>query len=207
MAVAYGLATFARDLDALVVEYSDDYGALVERAKPLLERLLSDMSWLPRRYYEPENGAEQAYMLHRHPDGAYSVQSMVFPPGASTPVHDHNGWGLVGVWHGEEEEERFTRVDDRARPDYAELRSRSTTANRAGYVTVLVPPDDIHRVRNVTSAPAYSIHVYGRLLGEQGARVFDLETGAVRPWNPPIGFQELLAALRRRHARAAPQQP
>src|SRR5215211_6819363 len=174
MLTIYSLDQLTRDLDALVAECADEPAAIPALARPLLERLLRDPAFEPAALPEQRGRA----LLHRHPDGLYTVWSMLFPPSEPTPVHDHNTWGLVGVWRGEEREEKFHRTDDGRRAGYATLETRGSTVNTPGKVTLLVPPrDDIHRIWNPTSEPAYSIHIYGQLLGTWRASTFDLDTG------------------------------
>jgi predicted metal-dependent enzyme (double-stranded beta helix superfamily) len=109
------------------------------------------------------------------------VAAVVFPRGYSTTVHDHTTWGLIGVWRGEEREERFKRVDDRSRPDRAELRPAGVALNTPGSVSWLVPPDEeIHRIRNLSPYPSCSIHIYGDNLDGKPRHQFDLETGGVK---------------------------
>src|SRR5690349_5988870 len=111
--VTYGLTAFTQDLDRLVNEgLADD--ELVRRAKPLLEQLLADMSWLDDRCSEPRGPGSVQYLIHQHPQDAYTVTATVFPEGYHTTIHDHTAWGLIGVWRGEEREERFVRLDDRS---------------------------------------------------------------------------------------------
>src|SRR3954453_1773697 len=118
----YDLADFAREVDdATGEQLSQD--ELTRRIEPVLRRLLADMSWLDPRCAEPLADRSVQYLLHRHPKDVYTIVSGVFPPGYSTPVHDHTTWGLVGVWRGEEEEERFVRTDDGSDPARARLRS------------------------------------------------------------------------------------
>src|SRR5579871_713699 len=114
--VTYDLASFTDDLDALVADVGDDPAALAHGGKPLLERMLGDMSWLEPRFAEPGEGGSVQYLLHKHPADAYSVVAVVFREGYSTVVHDHTTWGLIGLWRGEEREERFVRTDDRSHP-------------------------------------------------------------------------------------------
>jgi predicted metal-dependent enzyme (double-stranded beta helix superfamily) len=179
--VTYDLAGFTSDLDAVVAEAGQDLHTLVRRGKPLLERLLADMRWLSPRFAEPGEGNSVQYLLHKDPADAYSVVAVVFRENYSTTVHDHTTWGLIGLWRGQEREERFKRVDDRSRPDYAQLRPAGTVLNEPGSVAWLVPPDEeIHRIRNMSPYPSCSIHVYGGDLSGKLRHQFDLETGAVR---------------------------
>lgn len=185
MTDTYDLAAFTADLDALVAE-APDQRVLVERAKPLLGRLLTDMRWLDPRATEPRGGSVQ-YLLHRHPDNAYTVVSVVFNTGYATTVHDHTTWGLVGVWRGEEREERYQRVDDGSRPGYAQLRLIGIVNHLPGAVSHLLPPDqEIHRIHNAAPHPSCSIHVYGGDLNGRPRHQYDLDTGLVREFRTTV---------------------
>jgi predicted metal-dependent enzyme (double-stranded beta helix superfamily) len=186
MIETYTLDAFARDLDALVAEEASDRRALVGRAGPLLERLLADMSWLDARYREPRGGSVQ-YLLRQHPEAKYSIVAVVFDTDYSTTVHNHGTWGLVGVYHGEEREERFKRTDDRSRPGHAELRAAGAVVNRPGAVTWLIAPDeDIHRIRNLAPHPSLSIHVYGGDLNGKLRERYDLDTGEIHEFRTSV---------------------
>ena len=72
---------------------------------------------------------------------------------------------------GVEREERFALLGD------GWLEQDGVSANAAGDVTSLVPPGDIHRVRNVGTQTAVSLHVYGAdisRLGSSVRRIYDL---------------------------------
>ena len=45
------------------------------------------------------------WLLYRAGDGSLCLFSLVVPPGAETPIHDHLAWGLVGLYAGTQEEE------------------------------------------------------------------------------------------------------
>ncbi len=56
------------------------------------------------------------------------------------------------------------------------------TRNPTGSVTALIPPGDIHRVRNLDDDIAVSLHVYGADLGLAGSsvrRVYDVHDGTL----------------------------
>jgi predicted metal-dependent enzyme (double-stranded beta helix superfamily) len=185
--LTYDLAAFTQDLDALVEDARAHPRAIVQTAKPLLERLIADMSWLPPPMAVPAEKGSVQYLLHRHPASAYTVVSVVFPVGYSTTVHDHGVWGLVAVWQGEEQEERFRRTDDGPRPGYAELAAVGAGRNTPGCVTWLLPPDEeIHRIRNLASVPACSIHVYGGDLNGKLRHQYDLETGEIKEFRTAV---------------------
>ena len=175
----YDLEAFTADMDRAVAAHDVDAPSAIDQAKGCLARLIEDMSWLDPRHAADKGGMTQ-YLLHRHPEGRYTVVSVVFGPGYATPVHDHSTWGVVGVWRGEEREERFKRTDDGTREGYAQLRSAGVVVNTPGAITRLIPPDEeIHRITNVTSVPVCSIHVYGADLSGRVRKSFNLDTGAV----------------------------
>jgi 3-mercaptopropionate dioxygenase len=179
--VTYGLSAFTEDLDRLVEEDLQDDAELVRRAKPLLEQLLADMSWLDERYHQPRGTGSVQYLLHQHPQDAYTITATVFAEGYHTTVHDHTAWGLIGVWRGEEREERFARLDDRSDPGRAELNWVGTVLNRPGSVTWLIPPDqEIHRITNLSPFPSLSIHVYGADLNGKPRHQYVLDTGDIK---------------------------
>jgi 3-mercaptopropionate dioxygenase len=182
----YDLADFSREVDEAI---GDQLGQaeLTQRIEPSLRRLLADMSWLDARCAVPLADRSVQYLLHRHPNDAYTIVSVVFPPGYSTPIHDHTTWGLVGVWSGEEEEERFVRTDDGSDPVRARLRAVGTVTNAPISVCRLLPPDqEIHRIRNLGSEPACSIHIYGGYLHGHLRHSFDPETGEIREFRTSV---------------------
>jgi predicted metal-dependent enzyme (double-stranded beta helix superfamily) len=180
MIATYNLAAFVRDLDALVARYGDDQRAIVTAGKPLLARLLQDMSWLDPRCREPRGPSVQ-YLLYKHPADKFSITATVFDVGYHTTVHNHGTWGLIGVYHGTEREERYKRIDDGSRPGYARLRPAGEALNTPGAVTHLIAPEeDIHRIFNLSPHPSLSIHVYGADLDGRPRQQFDLDTGEIR---------------------------
>jgi predicted metal-dependent enzyme (double-stranded beta helix superfamily) len=66
------------------------------RAIPLLSSLMNDAAFMGSHVVPlVEETAEDWYVAHRHdsPDGFYSLQIFVWPPGTETRIHDHSSWG------------------------------------------------------------------------------------------------------------------
>jgi 3-mercaptopropionate dioxygenase len=122
---------------------------------------------------EQRHGDPQGYrchLLHADPDGSFSVTALVWQPGQATPIHDHVTWCVFGVIQGDEHEERYVLRED----GWLEL--DGTSVNATGDVAGLVPPGDIHRVRNAGVDTAISLHIYGTDLSRLGSsirRVYD----------------------------------
>ena len=71
------------------------------------------------------------YALYRAEDGSLCLFSLVVPPGAATPVHDHLAWGIVGIYRGRQDETIYRRLDDGRDPGRGEARRRETPDARA----------------------------------------------------------------------------
>ena len=149
--------------------------------RPRFAELLADPSWLPAKYQEraPESGMGGGigqWLLARASDRSLSLFSLVVPPRAETPVHDHLAWGLVGLYRGTQDEEIFATHDERL--EVAERRSLA-----AGDFYALIPPHaDIHRVRTTSAVPSVSIHLLTNDTGCVWRHAYDPGTGEVRPF-------------------------
>ncbi len=156
----YTLKSFIQDLDRVTLEESSPV-AIVKQITPRLQWLLGNPGCIPAEFRRLGQNAYGRYMLHRAPD--FNITAIVWGPGDMTKAHNHDKWGLIGVFENEIQETRFRRLDDRSKPGYAELQVRGVLKNRAGMVSCLTPPDDdIHEMENVTDRDTVEIHVYGR---------------------------------------------
>jgi 3-mercaptopropionate dioxygenase len=153
-----------------------------ERIRPAFAELLADPDWLPAAYREPApesgmGGGIGQWSLYRAADGSLSLFSLVVPPGAETPVHDHLAWGLVGLYRGTQDEDIYARDGDGG---LALVESRALAP---GDFYVLIPPrDDIHRVRTTSPETSVSIHLLTNDTGCVWRHAYDPDTGAERPF-------------------------
>lgn len=173
-----------RELIATAREAIESTGspeAACEAIRPHFARLLADPDWLPGKYLEsaPESGMGGGigqWLLFRSADRSLSLFSLVVPPGAQTPIHDHLAWGLVGLYRGAQDEEVFARGGDRV-----ELIERR--ALEPGDFYVLIPPrDDIHRVRTTSSYTSVSLHLLTNDTGCIWRHRFEADSGEVHPF-------------------------
>jgi predicted metal-dependent enzyme (double-stranded beta helix superfamily) len=103
------------------------------------------------------------------------LQIFVWPAGAATPIHDHTSWGAYHCLMGSLLEERYERLDNGGRPNTAHLRKlwRRTWSRQDGASTLQPYEGGIHRVANLSSRPAISMHLYGPRLGLLDGRDYD----------------------------------
>jgi predicted metal-dependent enzyme (double-stranded beta helix superfamily) len=171
---------FVGDVERAVAEASSPEAAC-EAIRPRFAELLSDGDWLPIGYQAPApesgmGGGIGQWLLYRAGDGSLSLFSLVVPPSAETPIHDHLAWGLVGLYRGTQDEEIYARTGDRL--DLVERR-----ALRPGDFYVLLPPrDDIHRVRTTSAETSVSIHLLTNDTGCVWRHAYDAATGEERPF-------------------------
>ena len=137
----------------------------VEALQPAFSNLLHADGWLPEEYGSPDHdsgmgGGIGQYALYRAEDGSLTLFSLVIPAGASTPVHDHLAWGLIGVYRGEQAETIYERLDDGSNEEHADLVvSKELQVRRGEFYTLLPPTDDIHYVSTISETASVSLHL------------------------------------------------
>lgn len=160
----------------------------VEALRPAFATLLASDDWLPKKYAEPDlqsgmGGGIGQYALYRAEDGSLCLFSLVIPPGAQTPIHDHLAWGLIGVYRGVQDETVYRRTDDGRDESKATLAiARQQTVKHGEFYTLLPPIDDIHYVKTVSDTPSISIHLLANDTACITRHRFDAATGIVTPF-------------------------
>jgi 3-mercaptopropionate dioxygenase len=163
------------------IEASESPAEAIERIRPRFAQLLGDPDWLPERYREPApesgmGGGIGQWLLCRDDDGSLSLFSLVIPPDAQTPVHDHLAWGLVGLYRGTQDEEIYAHGD-------RELRLIERRSLEPGDFYALIPPtDDIHRVRTTSPETSVSIHLLTNDTGCVWRHAYDATSGEASPF-------------------------
>ena len=175
----------------LVRAFIDDIRAAVARSasaeeacrvvEPGFADLLGNQSWLPARFQRdaPDSGMGGGigqWLLFRAADRSLCLFSLVVPPRAMTPVHDHLAWGLVGLYKGTQDEEFYDPHDGRL-----EL-VRRRPLQPGDYYALLPPRDDVHRVRTTSDVTSVSIHLLANDTGCVLRHTFDEQTGEARPF-------------------------
>jgi predicted metal-dependent enzyme (double-stranded beta helix superfamily) len=172
------------------------------RAAAFLGELVQDPGFLRSHVLpllEEAQDAERWYVARRWdgPDGSFSLQAFVWPPGTRTMIHDHSSWGAYACAVGTVFEERYTRLDDGSRHEHARLEEawHLSWSPEDGASTVLPGDGGIHSVGNPFEKTAVSVHLYGPRLEEVDGRDYDPSRDYVcdRPDDSADELEDLVA--------------
>jgi predicted metal-dependent enzyme (double-stranded beta helix superfamily) len=186
----FGFLVDTPEIRALIAETGrvnaeiPDAAARVEALRPAFARLLASEGWLPDTCETSKmGGGIGQYALYRAEDGSLCLFSLVVPPGASTPVHDHLAWGLVGIYRGRQDETVYRRLDDGRDESKATLEIAKQQQLGPGEFYPLLPPtDDIHYVSTISETASISIHLLANDTACVWRHKFDPASGAVTPF-------------------------
>jgi predicted metal-dependent enzyme (double-stranded beta helix superfamily) len=152
----------------------------LQRAAPFLAHLVKDPAFLVpyvRPLLQNPRTAKDWYVGHTYDgqDGSYSLQVFVWPPGTRTQIHDHTSWGAYCCVVGSVLEERYERLDEGSQLNYARLKKvwQLSWSREDGVSSLLPYEEGIHRVGNLGSKRAISVHLYGPKIGEFDGQDYD----------------------------------
>lgn len=160
----------------------------VRLLRPAFSALLADQTWLPEDLRQPSTAGGMGqgigqYLVYKSASRDLSLSALVLPAGATTPVHDHLAWGLVGLYRGAQTEWVYRRLDDGGDDGPARVEEVERRELAVGAFYELLPPEgDIHRVRATDDGPSISLHLLGNDVGCVWRHRFEPEQNLVRPF-------------------------
>lgn len=182
------LRTFIDEVRRVMIA-EPDYARRVRLLRPAFSALLGDQTWLPQDLQQPyaASGMGQGigqYLIYKSVEGDLSLSALVLPAGATTPVHDHLAWGLVGMYRGAQSEWVYRRLDsggdDDGTAQVVEVERRSLAVGE--FYELLPPEGDIHRVQATDDGPSISLHLLGNDVGCVWRHRFEPNENVVRPF-------------------------
>jgi predicted metal-dependent enzyme (double-stranded beta helix superfamily) len=118
-----------------------------QKAAPLLQTLIADPAVKQRSKDWPscrQSERAQNLLFYEDPDYKFVINGLIKNPRSRTQIHDHaHNWTLYGVLDGHETIERYERLDDGAKADFADIRQTENVKVGPGKVD-LVAPYQIH---------------------------------------------------------------
>jgi predicted metal-dependent enzyme (double-stranded beta helix superfamily) len=130
--------------------------------KVLEDVVASGGSFVPELFLKPAPDRYARRLLHRDPQGRYTVLVMVWGIDQRTPLHDHAGiWCVECVYRGVIEVTSFSVRGGDPEKDRVKFEREKVVRAGPGEAGALIPPFEYHVIANPTNAPAVTIHVYG----------------------------------------------
>ena len=175
---------FVRELIASVRARTTEASTPAEACElvtPLFDGLMRNRDWLPSSYLcdAPESGMAGGigqWLIYRSGSRDLCLFSLVVPPGAMTPIHDHLAWGLIGIYQGNQDEEIY-------RPGDGTIEViRQRPLQPGDFYPLLPPRDDVHRVRTTSADSSVSIHLLANDTGCVLRHTYDEHTGETSPF-------------------------
>jgi predicted metal-dependent enzyme (double-stranded beta helix superfamily) len=118
-----------------------------QKAAPLLQTLIADPAVKQQSKDWPscrQSERAQNLLFYEDPDYKFVINGLIKDPRSRTQIHDHaHNWTLYGVLDGRETIERYERLDDGAKADFADIRQSENVKVGPGKVD-LVAPYQIH---------------------------------------------------------------
>ena len=156
----------------------------MKRAEILLKGALADPTIIAHSKQWPWTPG-QNLLLYEDPDCHFVINATVRKPGSKGAIHDHgHSWTLYGLVEGTERIERYIRLDDGRRADYAELRLVADREMGPGGVD-FVPPFEVHAERGGGERSVAIIVRSERMVGRFKQHMFDPDKNTVvEAWGP-----------------------
>jgi predicted metal-dependent enzyme (double-stranded beta helix superfamily) len=140
----------------------DSVTSIAHKVKRVLQDALNGNGLpLPAPFYVSKPDTYARRLLHRDPDGLYTVVVMTWGPGQKTALHDHAGiWCVECVVDGQMEITQYELLSDSGgRYRFAEQNRVSAGRGSAG---CLIPPFEYHTLANaIPDRTSLTLHVYG----------------------------------------------
>lgn len=150
-----------RRLDAAVA-ISDD-AVRCQNVKTVLEDIVrSGESFVEAPFLKPAPDRYARRLMHRDPQGRYTVIVMVWGVGQGTPLHDHAGiWCVECVYRGRIRVTSYSVHGGDPEKGIVKFEKETELMAGPGEAGALIPPFEYHVIANPDPTPAITIHVYG----------------------------------------------
>jgi len=154
----YRLYRFLTEVEDILAATDQDRERL-QAIYPLVRELLTDSAWLQYEVQLPDpKRGWSVTMLYDEPNFPLTVQTVVWLPGQTSPIHNHATWGVVALVSGQEKNTFWQRTPSADHPhkieDVGEL-----VLNPGD--TICFMPEAIHCVEALGDEPTVTFNLYG----------------------------------------------
>lgn len=172
----YDLNHFVRELEARLPQAQDQLQA-VQVVSGAMQKMLSNDYLLDPEFVRALRQGQTDNQIYHSQGLDFVVQVFGWHPGSETPIHDHDTWGVMGIYAEELAIREYALVPTGQAGQFDLDEKAHYRAGRGAISYLLSPQDEIHHISNPGPNYALSIHVYGKPL--QGYHEFDLENGRI----------------------------
>ena len=163
--------------------------------EPILAELLADPAVIEASKSWPDcvphDGRAENLIFYEDPDFGFAINGLTkgaARQGRRARIHDHaHIYTLYGVLDGQERVERYDRLDDRSRPDYAEIKLVSDKLVGPGEID-LVRPYEVH-TENTVGERTVAVIIRSQKGGSFNQGRYEPETNgyyeSLGPWQTP----------------------
>lgn len=150
-----------RRLDQAVA-VRDDETRCQNVKRVLIDVVNSGEQFIDAPFLQPTPDRYARRLLHRDPQGRYTVIVMVWGQGQGTPLHDHAGiWCVECVYRGRIRVTSYSVRGGDPEQGIVEFARETEILAGVGEAGALIPPFEYHTIANADETPAITIHVYG----------------------------------------------
>lgn len=170
----YNFSDFTAELEEIVSK-SSSHQEIIHHSSNSMRKLLSNHQLINDSHISGIYDGSVEPTIYKSENNNFIVQLFTWDSGCQTPVHDHDTWGIMGLYENALRiaEYAFLPIDNST-----ELKEIQTYIAEKGDVCYIVPPDeDIHHISNHTDQRSISIHVYGKQIDEYN--IYDLENNQI----------------------------
>lgn len=154
----------AQELIARLAEAAKNVrdGYCCKAVKDVLEDVVaSGEDFVDEELMRPAPDKYARRLMHRDPEGRFTLMVMVWGQGQGTPIHDHAGmWCVECVYRGRIKVVSYDLQGSDEAPVVRFTPAREIYAG-PGEAGALIPPFDYHTIENADSQPSVTLHVYG----------------------------------------------
>jgi 3-mercaptopropionate dioxygenase len=172
----YDLNHFVRELEAHLPAAQDQMQA-VQTVAGAMQKLLSNDQLFSADFVRALREGQTDGQVYHSPNLDFIVQVFGWNPGSETPIHDHETWGVMGIYAAELEIREYDLKPTGQAGQFDLDQKAHYRAGRGAISYIVTPQDEIHHISNPGSEYALSIHVYGNPIGSY--HQFDLENGRI----------------------------
>lgn len=133
-------------------------------------------------------------LLYLQENRVFSLRMLLAEPGAYTPIHDHNAWGVITPFFGELNVIGYERVKSQSEDRFSGLREILHKTLHFGETCQVLPLNEgIHKTGNSGEETLVMISVYGQPIRRPYVLGYDLEQEKVFRIYTPRTRKKMLA--------------